>query len=285
MTDSRDGHRMAMTQRALLGDARVSRLGLGTYGMGKHASEQAREVAALRLGLDLGMTLIDTAELYALGGAERVVGEAIRGRRDEVFLVTKVLPQNASRQGTIAAAERSLRRLDTDRIDLYLLHWQELSPLEETLDAFDQLVREQKIVRYGVSNFDANDMRAAHALPLGQGIAVDQVAYGLHRREIEAELLPWCSERGVVVMAYSPLAEGRLPRLEALVAVARRHGVTSECAALAWTLRHPQVVSIPKAVNPEHLRANALALALELTPEDLTELDAAYPSQEPTRSS
>ena len=252
-------------------------LGLGTWTMGESSSRRKQEVAALRLGFDLGMTLVDTAEMYADGGAEEVVSEAIRGRRDKVFLVTKVLPQKASRKGTLAAAEQSLRRLGTDRIDLYLLHWAGPHPLEETLDAFDQLARQQKILHYGVSNFYVDDMRAAERHPLGRKIAVNQVKYNLRQRNIERDLLPWCVEREVVVMAYSPLDQGHLPVKRALSAVARRHGTTPECVAVAWTLRQPDVVSIPKAENLDHVRTNASAMALVLSEEDVEELDRDYP--------
>jgi diketogulonate reductase-like aldo/keto reductase len=191
-------------------------LGQGTWRMGERRSARPAEVAALRLGLDLGMTLIDTAEMYADGGAEEVVGEAIRGRRDEVFLVSKVLPKNASREGTMRAAERSLRRLGTDRIDLYLLHWEGSHPLAATLEAFTRLREAGKIVHYGLSNFDRDLMQEAESLPGGATLAADQVLYHLGKRAPEARLLPWCAERGVVVMAYSPLAQGRLRRRQAL---------------------------------------------------------------------
>ena len=245
--------------------------------MGERGSEKKQEVAALRLGLDLGMTLVDTAEMYADGGAEEVVAEAIRGRRDEVFIVTKVLPENASRKGTVAAAEGSLRRLGIDRIDLYLLHWKGSHPLEKTLEAFAVLHEEGKIRHYGVSNFLRDDMEAAERHPLGRRIAVNQVNYNLRQRGMEADLLPWCAERQLAVMAYSPLDKGGLPVERALAAVARRHEATPECVALAWTLRHPMVVSIPKAANLDHVQANARALTLEFSKQDLEELDRDYP--------
>ena len=256
--------------------AELPALGLGTYGMGEDRATRAVEVAALRLGLDLGMDLIDTAETYADGGAEEVTGEAVKGRRDEVFIVSKVQAENASRRGTIEAAERSLRRLGTDRIDLYLLHWPGEHPLQDTLDAFAQLVDEQKIVHYGVSNFDAAAMQACESLRGGPGVVANQVFYNLVRRSIEPELLPWCAERGVAVMAYSPLEEGRGLRGAGLGAVAGRHGVSEECVALAWTLRHPWVVSIPKAVDPDHLRTNRAAMSLALSDADLAALDADF---------
>lgn len=252
-------------------------LGQGTWRMGEDRTKRADEVAALRLGLDLGMTLIDTAEMYADGGAEEITGEAVKGRRDEVFIVSKVLPQNASRKGAVQAAERSLRQLGTDRIDLYLLHWEGPHPLQDTLDAFAQLVDEQKIVHYGVSNLDVGAMEDAEGLRGGSGIVANQVVYNLNRRGVESNLLPWCGERDIAVMAYSPLGKGALAHKKGLSAVARRHGATEECVALAWTLRQPWVVSIPKASNPDHVRANRAALSLALSDQDLAELDRDFP--------
>ena len=260
------------------GGAALPALGLGTYRMGEDPAERAKEVAALKLGLDLGMTLVDTAEMYGSGGAEEVTGEAIEGRRDDVYLVTKVLPHNASRRGAIEAAERSLRRLGTDRIDLYLLHWQGSHPLQETFDAFQQLVHEQKIVHYGVSNFDVGAMEKAEGLPGGSDVVANQVLYNLNQRGIEWDLLPQCSERQIAVMAYSPLDEGRLVRRAGLSTIARHHGTSEECVALAWTLRQPWVVSIPKASSLEHVRANYEAISLELSDEDLADLDRDYPA-------
>ena len=281
-----DGAWPADTEVALIrkiaarGGAEMPVLGLGTWTMGEEKSRRKQEVAALRLGFDLGMTLVDTAEMYADGGAEDVVAEAVRGRRDEVFIVTKVLPENASRTGTVAAAERSLRRLGTDHIDLYLLHWKGPHPVEETLAAFDRLFQEQKIRHYGVSNFYVADMEAAERHPLGRNIAVNQVKYNLRQRGVEGDLLPWCIERQVAVMAYSPVDKGRLPVRRALSTVARRPDTTPECVALAWTLRQPMVVAIPKAANPDHVRTNARAVTLELSKEDLEELDRDYPPAE-----
>jgi diketogulonate reductase-like aldo/keto reductase len=267
---------------------RVPVVGQGTWRMGERKGARAAEVAALQLGLDLGMTLIDTAEMYANGGAEEVVGEAIRGmrrRRDEVFLVTKVLPSNASRAGTVRACERSLARLQTDRIDLYLLHWAGDHPLAETLAAFDELERAGKIRRFGVSNFDERLMARTLAHPIGARCAANQVLYNLTRRGIEHALLPDLVRRGVLVMAYSPLEEGRLEdallrggaRRRALETVARRHGVTAAQVAIAWTIRGRGVVSIPKAVSPQHVRENAAAANLTLSPQDSEDLDAAFP--------
>lgn len=252
-------------------------VGQGTWEMGERHGERAREVAALQLGFDLGLRLVDTAEMYADGGSEEVVGEALGGRRDDVFVVTKVLPANASRPGTIQAAERSLRRLRTDRIDLYLLHWDGPHPLEETLEAFEELRRAGKILHYGVSNFDVDDMQGAGSLPHGGNIAANQVFYNLARRGIERDLIPWCAHRGIVVMAYSPLDQGRLHRQAALREVALRHGVTAAQVALAWTLRISGVMAIPKAAGAEHVRENAAAAELQLAAQDLRELDAAFP--------
>ena len=255
-------------------------LGQGTWGMGERTRDRGREAEALSLGFDLGLTLVDTAEMYGNGGAEEVVAEAMAGRRDEIFVVTKVLPQNASREGTVRAAERSLARLRTDRIDLYLLHWKGALPLEETLDAFQRLRRDGKIIHYGVSNFDLAELEEAEALDGGPDIAADQVLYSLRRRAAEP-LIPWCVQRAIVVMAYSPVDQGRLEKQSALVKVAKRHGVSAARVALAWTIRLPGVVAIPKATHPDHVRDNAAALDLELSEQDLDDLDAGFPPPRP----
>lgn len=252
-------------------------VGQGTWEMGVRDSERAREVAALQRGFELGLWLVDTAEMYADGGAEKVVGEAIRGRRDQVLVVSKVLPNNASRNGTMRACERSLKRLGTDTIDLYLLHWPGPEPLEETLAAFVELRQQGKIRHYGVSNFDIDDMQQAEALLGGSGITCNQVFYNLNRRSMEGQLLPWCLEREVLIMAYTPYDQGRLQGKAALQAVARRHNVTPEQVALAWTIRDPGVVVIPKASDLEHVQQNADAAVLVLSDEDHSELDAAFP--------
>ncbi len=252
-------------------------LGLGTWRMGEDGSKRAGEVAALRLGMDLGMDLLDTAEMYAEGGAEEVTGEAMAGRRDDMFVVSKVLPENASRQGTIDACERSLRRLGTDRIDLYLLHWRGSHPIQDTLDAFAQLVDEQKIIHYGVSNLDTEAMTGCEALRGGPGVTANQVLYNLNKRGPDWDLLPWCADHQVAMMAYSPLDQGGLAHTPGLSAVARRHGVSEECVALAWTLRHPWVVSIPKASNPEHVKSNYRSISLILTDQDITDIDSDFP--------
>jgi diketogulonate reductase-like aldo/keto reductase len=261
----------------LPGGDEVPVLGLGTWGMGEAPTRGPDMVAALRLGLDLGMTLIDTAEMYGEGGAEEVVGKAIAGRRDGVFVVSKVYPHNATRQGAVAACERSLKRLGTDRLDLYLLHWRGDVPLAETLDAFVTLRRAGKIHHYGVSNFGIADMAELWSLPGGADAATNQVLYNLTRRGIEWDLLPWCRERRVPVMAYSPIEQGRLLRRRGLSELARRRGVTPAQLALAWLLARKPVIVIPKAGRPEHVRENRAALDLELTPAELAELDRVFP--------
>ncbi len=254
----------------------VPALGQGTWKMGERAAERRREADALRLGLDLGMTLIDTAEMYAEGGAEEVVAEAIAGRRDEVFLVSKVYPHNASGRKLQAACERSLKRLGVDAIDLYLLHWRGSVPLADTVEGFERMRAAGKIRRWGVSNLDVDDLEE-----LGGALAdcaADQVLYNLENRGIEHDLLPFCRDRGMPVMAYSPVGQGgALLRHPALRAVAERHGATPAQAALAWTLRAPGVIAIPKASDPEHVRSNAAARDLRLAEADLAELDAAFP--------
>ncbi len=256
----------------------VPALGQGTWHMGEARGDRAAEAAALRLGIELGMTLLDTAEMYAGGGAEEVVAEAIAGQRDRVFLVSKVSPHNASRQGVAIACERSLRRLRTDRIDLYLLHWRGAVPLAETLAGFAALREAGKILRWGVSNFDPDDMTELAGLPGGRDCATDQVLYNLDARGAEFDLLAWCAARKLPVMAYSPVGQGgKLLRHAALRRVAGRHAATPARVALAWTLRRPGIISIPKAADAAHVRDNAAAADLALTKEDLAELDAAFP--------
>jgi len=256
----------------------VPRLGQGTWRMGESRRLRDEEIAALKLGLGLGMTLIDTAEMYGDGEAERIVGEALAGRRDEVFIVSKVLPENASRAGTIAACERSLKRLGTDRIDLYLLHWRGRHPLKETLAGFQALMDQGLIRSWGVSNFDVDDMEELEALPGGKAAATNQVLYNLARRGIEADLLPWCRDRGIPIMAYSPIDQGRILRDRSLGRVAARHGATPAQIALAWVLRHEDMMVIPKAMTETHVRKNRAALDLPLTPADLAELARAFPA-------
>jgi len=265
-------------------------LGQGTWYMGEGRAPRDAEVRALQQGLDLGLTLIDTAEMYADGGAEEVVGDALRGRRDEAFLVSKVYPWNAGRDSAIAACERSLARLGTDHLDLYLLHWPGNIPLDETLEAFERLLEQGKIRRFGVSNFDLDDLQALWSLPGGERCAVNQVLYHLGSRGIEHSLLPRQRERDLPTMAYCPLAQGGRLRRDLLGhaevrAVAEAHGATPEQVLLAWTIRpapdgRRDVIAIPKAVQPEHVRANAEALTLRLDTTALARLDAAFPAPE-----
>lgn len=252
-------------------------LGQGTWMMGERAASRAAEIAALRLGIELGMTLIDTAEMYADGGAEGVVGEAIAGRRDDLFLVSKVLPSNASQAATLRACEGSLRRLGTDRIDLYLLHWRGGVPLAETIDAFEALKAAGKIRHWGVSNFDTDDMDELADLPSGRCVQANQVLYNLASRGIEFDLLPQAQRAGVPVMAYSPVAQGGLVGDRRLSAVAERHRATPAQIALAFVLSQPGVIAIPKATQPQHVRANRAAVDLALSEADRTEIDRLYP--------
>jgi diketogulonate reductase-like aldo/keto reductase len=252
-------------------------LGQGTWGMGEDRRRAQEEAAALAAGLDLGLTLIDTAEMYGEGGAEEVVGQAIQGRRDGVFLVSKVYPHNAGFAAAIAACERSLRRLGTDRIDLYLLHWQGRTPYAETIEAFERLRADGKIVDWGVSNFDLDDMEDWAGEAGGERTAANQVCYSLSARGIEWDLLPWCQDRGLPVMAYSPLGQGRLLGNSALGGIARRHGVAPATVALAWLLTRQGVVAIPKSSRVERLRDHRKALDLVLDEADLTALDQAFP--------
>lgn len=253
-------------------------LGLGTWQMGEQAKRRQEEVTALQHGLALGMNLIDTAEMYGEGGAETVIAEAIATRRETVFLVSKVYPHNASRQGVIAACERSLRRLKTDYLDLYLLHWRGSVALSETLAAFQQLQQDGKIRDYGVSNFDVSDMQEANGLAGGQAIATNQVLYNLMRRGVEWDLLPWCRQHNIPIMAYSPVEQGRLLRNRQLQAIAQRIGVSPAQVAIAWLLHQENVIVIPKASSLTHVEENRAALDLHLSSEDLQDLDAAFPA-------
>jgi diketogulonate reductase-like aldo/keto reductase len=257
-------------------------LGLGTWKMGESRAKRADEVKALQLGIELGMTLIDTAEMYADGKSEEVVAEAISGRRADVFIVTKVLPSNASRKGVIAAGERSLKRLGIECIDLYLLHWRGGHPLAETLVGFHDLQRAGKIRAFGVSNFDVSDMKEWLALsgpPGGDAQPqANQVLYNVTARGIDFDLIPWQAERGIPVMAYSPLAQGGLPTANGLQAVAARHNATVAQVMLAWCLRHPGVFAVPKTSRVEGIRENAAAASLTLTAADLAEIDRDFPA-------
>lgn len=252
-------------------------LGQGTWHMGEDRAKRREEMAALGLGIDLGMSLIDTAEMYADGAAEELVGEVIARRRNEVFLVSKVMPHHATRAGTIAACERSLVRLRTDHLDLYLYHWRGDVPLEETLESFLALVKAGKIRYWGVSNFDVADLDELVTLPGGANVATDQVLYNLARRGIEWDLLPSSLEQDFPLMAYSPIEQGRLLDDPALKQVADRHGATPAQIALAWVIRHGGVIAIPKAASEAHVRENRGALDLRLTRRDLAELDRAFP--------
>jgi len=263
-----------------LAGVNVPVVGQGTWRMGEDPSAHAREVSALRLGIELGMTLIDTAEMYAEGGAEEVVAEAITGLRDKVFLVSKVYPHNASCQGIPQACERSLRRLKTEYIDLYLLHWRGEYPLEETVEAFERLREDGKIGRWGVSNFDMDDLHELNS----PACATNQVLYNPEDRGIEFDLLPWAEANGLPTMAYCPIGQGQAGNLlhhPALHEVATRHNATPAQISLAWVLRRNNMIAIPKAVNPDHVRLNAAAAELKLTADDLATLDRAWPV--PTR--
>lgn len=255
----------------------VPALGLGTWRYGEDPAERAQEIATLRLALDLGASLIDTAEMYGDGRAEEVIGEALDGRRDEAFLVSKVYPHNATRKGAVAACERSLRRLKTDRLDLYLLHWRGSVPLAETLAAFTTLVKAGKIRYFGVSNLDLADIQEWWSLAGGSAVATNQLLYNLSRRGIEADLLPWLREHSVPVMAYSPVEQSRLLDDRRLVEFAKRYEMTAAQAALAWLLSKEDIIAIPKTSRPERLRENLAALEHPLTAEQRTELDQLFP--------
>lgn len=264
-----------MTRRRMITfpDGRqVCPLGQGTYQMGRRRSE---EIQALRRGIDLGLTLIDTAEMY---GTEDLVGEAVRDCRDKAFIVSKVLPGNASYEGTKRACERSLMRLGTDYIDLYLLHWIGHYPFSETVRALVELQQEGKIRQWGMSNLDVADMEHILSLPHGKECAADQVLYNLRDRGIEYDLIPWCGRYGIPVMAYTPLGEGRLRNHKMLVEIARRHDATPTQIMLAWVMRTWNVIAIPKASSIAHVEENARSLDLELTEDDLKEIDKVFPA-------
>ncbi|MBW4487878.1 MAG: aldo/keto reductase [Trichocoleus desertorum ATA4-8-CV12] len=252
-------------------------LGMGTWRMGEAASQRSAEITALQHGLDLGITLIDTAEMYGEGGAEKVITEAIESRRSSAFIVSKVYPHNASRQGAIAACERSLKRLKTDYLDLYLLHWRGSVPLSETLEAFQTLKQAGKIRDYGVSNFDVTDLQKAADLPGGDAIATNQVLYNLMRRGVEWDLLPWCRQNSLPIMAYSPVEQGRLLTHRTLQQIAQQRGVTPAQVAIAWLLHQENVIVIPKSSSIAHVEENYATLDLQLSPEDLSALDNTFP--------
>jgi diketogulonate reductase-like aldo/keto reductase len=255
----------------------VPAFGLGTWHMGEDRRRAGDEEAAIRLGIELGMNLIDTAEMYGSGVAEEIVARASAGIRDTLFIVSKVLPYNASQQGVIEACERSLKRLNTDRIDLYLLHWRGSVPLSETLTAFQRLQRDGKIRHHGVSNFNTDDMKEWASLSGGNTVAANQILYHLGRRGPEFELIPWCRERRVAIMAYSPLDQGRILGNRALGEIAARRGATPAQVALAWLLGQDGMIVIPKATRLEHVRDNRGALDVKLEADDLAALDRAFP--------
>lgn len=255
----------------------VPALGQGTWAMGEDAGHARMEIESLMAGIDLGMTLIDTAEMYGDGGAEEIVGQAIRGRRDELFLVSKVYPWNASLRGTVDACERSLDRLGTDRIDLYLLHWRGNYPLAETVAAFEMLKASGKIGAWGVSNFDTDDMEELLSVPDGTNVAANQVLYNLTRRGIEYDLLPWCQSRGIPIMAYSPIEQGHILHHPELIHIAKAYQATPAQLALAFLLERDGVIVIPKTSNAERVAENRDCVSLEITDEDWQALDAAFP--------
>jgi diketogulonate reductase-like aldo/keto reductase len=267
----------------LAGGERVPALGLGTWRLGESTRKRRAEIDALREALQLGYRLIDTAEMYGEGGAETVLGEALRGaidarevKREELFIVSKVYPHNASRRGTMAANEHSRARLQLDVIDLYLLHWRGAHPLVETVDAFEALKSDGHIRHWGVSNFDVDDMKELYAIDGGKNCAANQVWYSVSRRGVEFALLPWQRERGVALMAYSPIDQAALARDRVLQGIGERLGASAAQVALAWVLREPDAIAIPKAVKSEHLRENLDAARLELDPEALRAIDAAF---------
>ena len=270
----------------LSGGEHVPALGQGTWRIGENTRAHKDEVAALRLGIELGMTLIDTAEMYGDGGAEEVVADAIEDQRERVFVVTKAYPHNASRTELPKACERSLKRLRIDAIDLYLLHWRERKTrLEETVEAFEKLRAAGKIKRWGVSNFDVEDMQELWSVENGTNCAVNQVLYNLKNREIESGLLRWSEENKVPIMAYSPVGHGRgLLENVTLTRIAERHGATTSQIALAWVLRHPGMIAIPKASKEKHVRENARSIEIKLTEDDLGNLDREFPPPKSKRS-
>ena len=267
----------ALPEIALPTGAMMPALGMGTWRMGERKAERAREVAALQLGLSLGLQLIDTAEMYGEGGAEEIVAEAVGGERDRTFIVSKVYPHNASRRGTIAACARSLKRLRTDYLDVYLLHWRGDTPLAQTVAAFEELRADGRIRAWGVSNFDTADVQELLAVPGGEHCVVNQVLYHLGSRGIEHDLLPLCRSRSIAVMAYSPVGQGRLLRHKGLNALAAGLGSTAAQVALAWLLAQDGVATIPKATDPAHVREVRAAPALRPSPNVFRELDRMFP--------
>ncbi len=255
----------------------IPALGIGTWNMGDSHATEATEIASIRKAIELGMTVVDTAEMYADGKSEEVVGKAIADIRDQVFLVSKVYPQNASAKGTIEACERSLKRLGTDCIDLYLLHWRGSHPLAETVSGFEKLKADGKIKDWGVSNFDTDDMEELFSVPDGKNCAANQVLYNLSRRGPEFDLLPWCQSHGVPIMAYSPIEQGRILSNHELIRIAKAYQATPAQVALAFLLERDGVMPIPKSSNPERVTKNRGATELEISDEDWATLDAEFP--------
>ncbi|KXG86059.1 aldo/keto reductase [Agrobacterium bohemicum] len=255
----------------------IPSLGIGTWNMGEQPNEETAEIASIRKAIELGMTVVDTAEMYADGRSENVVGKAIADIREQVFLVSKVYPFNASAQGTIDACERSLKRIGTDRLDLYLLHWRGSHPLEETVSAFEKLKADGKITNWGVSNFDTDDMEELFSFTDGKNCAVNQVLYNLSRRGPEYDLLPWCQSHGVPLMAYSPIEQGRLVKNHELIRIAKAYQATPAQVALAFLLDRDGVIAIPKSASPERVTENRGATDLDISDEDWAALDAAFP--------
>jgi diketogulonate reductase-like aldo/keto reductase len=255
----------------------VPALGMGTWYMGEDPDGHDLEVSALRTGIEVGLTLIDTAEMYGDGAAEALIGQAIAGRRDDVFLVSKVLPGHATRQGTVAACQGSLRRLGTDHLDMYLLHWRGSVPLRETVEGFEELVQAGLIGCWGVSNFDAPDMEELAAVPGGGRVQTDQILYNLARRGPEYDLIPWCRERDMPVMAYSPVDHGRLIEHAAVRDMATSKGVTPAQLSIAWVLRLPDVFAVAKASNRAHVMENRAALEITFSEAELAQLDMIFP--------
>ncbi len=272
-----DAAKLSMPLVRLPSGQSVPQLGMGTWNMGENPEQRSAEISALRLGIELGMKLIDTAEMYGEGESERLVGEAIAPQRDRVFVVSKVYPHNASYQGVLEACDRSLKRLRSDWIDLYLLHWRGSVPLSETVRAFEHLRHRGKINAWGVSNFDVRDMQELLAVPDGGACATDQILYNVSHRGPEFDLLPFLSQQHMPIMAYSPVEQGRLSQPRALAEVAQRHNANSFQVALAWLVRRPDVIAIPKSGKVDHIRQNHAAVALKLRPQDLETLDRAFP--------
>src|SRR4029453_3297441 len=271
---------------ALPDGKRIPALGQGTWRMGESKSARAREVAALRLGIEVGMSLIDTAEMYGNGGGEKIFAEGIHGQHQGIFVVTKVYPHNASRTELPKACEHSLKRLRIDAIDLYLLHWRERSTqLAETVEAFENLRTAGKIKRWGVSNFDVDDMQELCAIENGSACSANQVLYNLENREIESGLLQWSEKNDIPIMAYSPVGHGRgLLENATLKKIAKHHDATTSQIALAWVLRQPQVIAIPKASREKHVRDNVRSIEIKLTNEDFADLDREFPPPKSKKS-